>query len=109
QGMEHAADRAQQFAVLGRAPPYRQQLVEVADLLLEFLQEDLADLVVDFLAGRFETGDRRARAGVDGGGRGLGGRLGRRSGSRRVRRLRLGGLRLRVRRLVFRQVGDAVV
>ena len=59
QGVEHAADRAQQFGVVGRAPPRREQFIEVADFFLEFLQEDLADFVVDLVAGAVETGAER--------------------------------------------------
>ena len=48
--MEDAADRTQAFTIVGRLAPHRQQLAEVADLFLEFLQENLANLVVDVAA-----------------------------------------------------------
>ena len=60
EGMEHAADRAQRLAILRCQPPRRQQLFEIAEFFLEFLEKDFADLVVDF----FARGDE---AGIDGG------------------------------------------
>ena len=95
EGMEHAPDRAQPFHVLGRGAPQRQQPVEVVDLLGEFLEEDLADLLVDFLADGLEAADdRRLRLG--GRGPDCGGhvrwQVRRRSHGRRFRlRNRLGG------------------
>ena len=64
QGMEHAPDRTQFFQILGCCTPWRKHLVEVVDLFLEFLEEDFADLVVDFVASDFKasglaTADRR--------------------------------------------------
>ena len=66
QGMEHAADRAQLFGIVRRAAPGRQQLVEVADLFLELLQEDFADFVVDLVACRIEARAERRRVGLAG-------------------------------------------
>ena len=92
--VEHAADRTQLLGVVRRVAPRRQQFVEVADLFLEFLEEDFADLVVDVVAGRFETaggaaGDRApARALALGDRRGVGSAPRRRVGRRRRRRLR---------------------
>jgi hypothetical protein len=70
--VEDATDRAQLFHVLRRGAPAGEHLFEVADLFFEFLEEDLADFVVDFIAGGFEAtacagGDR---SGGDGHGRG---------------------------------------
>ena len=61
QRVEYATDRPQQLCVLRIVAPDRQQLREILDLLLEFLEEDFADLVVDFLAARaIEAGNERA-------------------------------------------------
>ena len=57
--VEDAPDRAQLLHVVGLLAPGGQQLFEVADFLLEFLQEDFADLVVDLVAGAVETGNDR--------------------------------------------------
>ncbi len=94
--VEDAADRPQLLHVVGLAAPVRQELLEVADFLLEFLQEDFADLVVDFVAGAVETGDG-GRAGDDRRGRDGFRRRDRRGGldDRRRFRHRLGdGFRL---------------
>ena len=61
QGVEHAADRPQALQVVGLRAPQRQQLVEVVDLLGEFLEEDFADLVVDLVAGGREAVLSRGR------------------------------------------------
>ncbi|HRO60845.1 MAG TPA: hypothetical protein PK177_17045, partial [Burkholderiaceae bacterium] len=58
--MEHATDRRQSLEVVRFGAPGRQQPVEVVDLLRELLQEDLADLLVDFLANGFEAADHRS-------------------------------------------------
>ena len=57
--MEHAPDRAQLLHVLGRGAPLRQQRIEIVDFLGEFLEEDLADLLVDLLAHRLEAAGKR--------------------------------------------------
>ena len=44
----------------GRCAPRRQHLVEVADFLLEFLEEDFADFVVDLVARDLEATTARA-------------------------------------------------
>src|SRR5690606_42056783 len=44
--VEHAADRAQLLQVVGCRLPFGQHRIQVADFLLELLEEDLADLVV---------------------------------------------------------------
>ena len=64
QGVEHAADRQHPLHVFRLQAPGRQQFVEVADFLVEFLQEDLADLVVDLVAGVVEAGGQRGRGGL---------------------------------------------
>ena len=61
EGMEHATDRAQQLAIIRAPAPSRQQFAQIDDFLLEFLEEDLADLVVDFFPGAFEAGAQRRR------------------------------------------------
>src|SRR5690606_40651083 len=84
--MENASDRTQAIEILGDLAPLGQHVAQVADLFLEFLEEDLADLVVDLVASGFET------AGAAGahGRRRMGWRCRdrRSSGSRRHRRLR---------------------
>ena len=55
QGVEHAADRAQQLAVFGRALPRRQQAIQVGDFLLELFEEDFADFIVYFIADFIEA------------------------------------------------------
>ncbi len=78
QGVEDAADRAQALEVVGLRPPQRQQLVEVVDLFGELLEEHLADLVVDLVAGGLEAaGPRRRGRGRLGCGVGCRGRPGR--------------------------------
>ncbi len=47
QGVEDAADRAHLLGVVGRVAPALQQIAKVRDLLVELLQEHLADVVVD--------------------------------------------------------------
>ena len=58
EGVEHAPHRLHAGQIVGRFAPGRQQVFEVADLFLEFLQEDLAHLVVDVVDG-LETALRR--------------------------------------------------
>ena len=60
--MEDTPDRAQLFQVVRTATPGGQELVEVGDLLLELLEEDLADLVVDLVARGIEAGAQHRRA-----------------------------------------------
>ena len=55
EGMEHAADRPQAFHVVRVLAPGREQRVEVVDLLGKLLQEDFADLVIDFIASGFKA------------------------------------------------------
>ena len=57
--VEHAADRPQLLHVVGLPAPGGQELLEAADLFLEFLQEHFADLVVDLIAGTVEARDDR--------------------------------------------------
>ena len=59
EGVEHAPDRAQPLHVLGHGAPLRKQRIEVVDLLGEFLEEDLADLLVDLLAHGLEAARHR--------------------------------------------------
>ena len=83
--VEDPADRLQQFDVVGIGLPRRQQLGEVADLLLEFLEEDFADLVVDVVAGGVEPGRDGGGCGSGRGRRRHGGDFGRRRCRRRDR------------------------
>ena len=63
--VEDAADRTQALDLVRRFAPGRDQVVKVADFFLELLEEDLADLVVDFLVVEVEAafGDRQRRPG----------------------------------------------
>ena len=54
--VEHAPDRAHQFDVVGIAAPIGIEAVQVRALLGEFLEENLADLVVDAFGLHVETG-----------------------------------------------------
>ena len=102
--MEDAADGPQLLHVVRLLAPGGQQLFEVADFFLEFLQENFADLVVDLVAGAVETTDDRqpGAGGGDYGHRlGLGRRLGRRGfGLVGLHRFRLEG---RLGRGLFRR------
>ena len=98
QGVEHAADRLQQVEVLRLLLPGWQELFKVVDLLLDFLDEHLADLIIDIVGGPFKsTMSRRRCCGcrrADGRGRRSNGDFGRCGGFRRGRRGRSFGLRL---------------
>src|SRR5690606_30854834 len=59
EGVEDAPDRPQALQVLRLRAPWRQQAVEIVDLLGELLEEDLADLVVDVVAGGLEAAGRQ--------------------------------------------------
>ena len=66
QGVEHAADRTQPLRIVRRTAPGGKQFVQVVDLFLEFFQEDLADFVVDLVAGGIEPDADHRRTGLRG-------------------------------------------
>ena len=66
EGVEDAADRTHLLAVIGRLAPTVQQAAEVRHLLVEFLEEDLADVIVD-VGAVFEATGQGTVAGRRGG------------------------------------------